>query len=77
MKSVRVPGTAKPWSRHPSCDRSTLSGALVVQAGMAPYLFRCPNTGLTVQGWVADEIDSGNGEAYEAVSCLACAGRCI
>ena len=39
---------------------------------MAPYLFRCPNTGLTVQGWVADEIDSRNGEAYEAVSCLAC-----
>ena len=24
---------------------------------MAPFLFRCPATGQTVQGWAADEIN--------------------
>ena len=37
---------------------------------MIPFLFRCPNTGLNVQGWAAEAVE--NGETYEAVSCLAC-----
>jgi hypothetical protein len=39
---------------------------------MAPFLFRCPNTGLHVQGWVADDGSDNPDETYEAVSCHAC-----
>jgi hypothetical protein len=41
---------------------------------MAPFLFRCPNTGFQVQSWVANEEDeSGNsGDTYEAIECLVC-----
>jgi hypothetical protein len=38
---------------------------------MAPFIFRCPNTGRRVQGWSADEAPS-DGDAYETISCLAC-----
>src|SRR3982074_119581 len=38
---------------------------------MAPFLFRCPNVGLQVQGWRAEGASQG-GEAYLAVSCTAC-----
>ena len=35
------------------------------------FLYRCPNTGQTVQGWSAEEIiDDEN--AYETAACLAC-----
>jgi len=34
-------------------------------------VYRCPRTGLMVQGWVADEPMSG-GESYESVTCTAC-----
>jgi hypothetical protein len=37
---------------------------------MATFLYRCPNTGLNVQGWSADEVPSS--ETYEVVTCLAC-----
>jgi hypothetical protein len=42
-----------------------LAGAL----GMPPFLFGCPNTGQTVQGFFAEEVPDG---AYEAITCLAC-----
>ena len=35
------------------------------------YLYRCPNTGQTVQGWSADEVTDDD-TAYELVACLAC-----
>ena len=35
-------------------------------------VFRCPNTGLNVQGWVADDPTEGEAESYEAVTCAAC-----
>jgi len=35
---------------------------------MAAFLFRCPNTGLHVQGWVADDgSEDAGGETYEGV----------
>jgi hypothetical protein len=34
---------------------------------MAAFLYRCPTTGLNVQGWFADEKTT-----YETVTCLAC-----
>jgi hypothetical protein len=38
---------------------------------MARFLYRCPNTGLQVQGWIADDPEKGEG-FYEAVFCTAC-----
>jgi hypothetical protein len=37
------------------------------------FVFRCPNTGLNVQGWVAENPSEPESEAYEAVTCTACA----
>ena len=39
---------------------------------MAPFLYRCPTTGLKVQGWLADDPSGDNDDAYETVTCLAC-----
>ena len=40
---------------------------------MATFLYRCPTTGRNVQGWLAEEVNSDNGDnVYEAVPCLAC-----
>lgn len=39
---------------------------------MAPFLFRCPATGLAVQGWRVDEPVETSKDGYESVSCLAC-----
>ena len=46
--------------------------ALAVHAMGVSVVFRCPNTGLNVQGWVADDPTEGEAEAYEAVTCTAC-----
>ncbi len=42
-------------------------------AGMAPFLYRCPATGMKVQGWTADDPADGESETYEVVTCMACA----
>jgi hypothetical protein len=39
---------------------------------MAPFLFRCPNTSLNVQGWTAEAAENSDAERYELVSCVAC-----
>jgi len=39
---------------------------------MPAFLYRCPNTGLNVQCWVADDPTGENTERFEAVTCLAC-----
>jgi hypothetical protein len=38
---------------------------------MAPFLYRCPVTGLHVQGWIADDATADD-DVFEAVPCLAC-----
>jgi predicted RNA-binding Zn-ribbon protein involved in translation (DUF1610 family) len=38
---------------------------------MAPFVFRCPNTGLNVQGWSVEEIRE-DADAYESITCTAC-----
>jgi hypothetical protein len=38
---------------------------------VGPFLYRCPNTGFRVQGWVEDH-ESENVERYEGVICHAC-----
>jgi hypothetical protein len=39
---------------------------------MAAFLYRCPTTGLNVQGWCADEVGNDEETTYETVTCLAC-----
>ena len=34
-------------------------------------LYRCPNTGRTVQGWSADEV-TGDDDTYQSFPCIAC-----
>ena len=40
--------------------------------GMAAFLYRCLNTALNVQGWVADDPTEGKAETYEPLTCTAC-----
>ena len=37
---------------------------------MPVFLYRCPNTGFTVQGFTAD--DATNDDTYEPITCTAC-----
>jgi hypothetical protein len=36
---------------------------------MGPFLYRCPNTGFRVQGWVEDDESEDSDDAYEGVIC--------
>ena len=38
---------------------------------MPPFMYRCPNTGDLVQGFVAEEM-SGDASSIEPVTCLIC-----
>ena len=40
-------------------------------ASRPTFLYRCPNTGYRVQGFVADET-SDDPESYEAITCIVC-----
>jgi hypothetical protein len=39
---------------------------------MGTILFRCPNMGVHVQGWMVDDGTEDGGEIYQSVTCLAC-----
>jgi len=40
---------------------------------MVAFLYRCPATGIKVQGWVADgQMDETPDDSYISVTCLAC-----
>ena len=39
---------------------------------MPPFIYRCPNTGLNVQGWVADDPTEREGETYQPITCTIC-----
>ena len=41
---------------------------------MATLIFTCPNMGVRVHGWFADDATENGGDTYETVTCLACAG---
>jgi len=43
-----------------------------VSSRMTGFTFRCPNTGLKVQGWTADDPIELDDDAYEPVTCVAC-----
>ena len=39
---------------------------------MPAILFRCPTTGMNVQGWIADEPEIEDGDNFEPVTCAVC-----
>jgi hypothetical protein len=39
---------------------------------MTPFIFRCPNTGLNVQGWSAEDVTDEADDTYDAMTCTAC-----
>ena len=39
---------------------------------MVPFIYRCPVTGLRVQGLFADEVPAEDTNTYESVTCLVC-----
>jgi len=39
---------------------------------VAAVVYRCPNTGLNVHGWVCDDSTDNGPESYEQVTCTAC-----
>lgn len=41
---------------------------------MSPFLYRCPHTGLRVQGWTAVDESEWTDAGYESIACLACGG---
>jgi hypothetical protein len=49
-------------------DQNSLSGET---NRVAPFLYRCPNTGYRVQGFIAEDV-SDEAEDYRAITCLAC-----
>ena len=40
---------------------------------MPAFLYRCPVTGLNVQGFVADDPTESSEDSFETVTCIACA----
>ncbi len=38
---------------------------------MPAFLYRCPNTGLRVQGFIADDVGK-DADSYKSITCLAC-----
>ena len=36
------------------------------------FLYRCPNTGQSVQGWSADEGRPDDDNSYQSFQCIAC-----
>jgi hypothetical protein len=51
-------GGLRPWLPAPAWS------------AMAPFLYRCPNTGYRVQGFVAEEVSDDH--TYLPVTCLMC-----
>jgi hypothetical protein len=39
---------------------------------MSSFVYRCPATGLNVQGWHADEVSPAEADSYFTITCLAC-----
>ena len=40
---------------------------------MATFLYRCPTTGMKIQGWIAEDVAADTREGtYVSTECLAC-----
>jgi hypothetical protein len=67
----RVPYYAAPEAGHGLIRIKEPSRVCCHFCHMAAFVFRCPNTTLRVQGWIACDVP--NGETFEPVQCTACA----
>ncbi len=48
-------------------------GRAAVFATMGAFIYRCPDTGLKVQGWLAEDPSSADDDGtYETVLCAVC-----
>ena len=74
MLTSACPRQKLSTSTHGQTWASQRSGApfyLCYRHPMATtYLYRCPSTGQTVQGWSADEL--ADDDVYDLVTCVAC-----
>ena len=50
-------------------NRCALGQSLV--CWVETFIYRCPNTGRNVQGWLADD-PTADDDTFEAMACLAC-----
>jgi predicted RNA-binding Zn-ribbon protein involved in translation (DUF1610 family) len=39
---------------------------------MPAFIYKCPNTGFRVQGWLAEMVPPDEGQTYETIECVAC-----
>ena len=39
---------------------------------MATFIFRCPASGVSVQGWISDDAGSDSENEFVSISCTAC-----
>ena len=51
--------------------RLALFGCAISRTMATTFLYRCPNTGQTVQGWSADEVTDDD-NTYQSVECPTC-----
>ena len=82
MKSVTSPDAAV--RRQPALGHVKFVGELLqINSGfrsvpyrntMATFVYRCPLTGLNVQGWIASDAAESS-DVFEALQCLACGVR--
>jgi hypothetical protein len=70
MRSTVLPA----WSSNPAAEADPRERFAAPQhwPSMAPFLYRCPKTGLKVQEWLADDTSGDDDGVYETVTCLAC-----
>jgi hypothetical protein len=68
-------------SRDACCERLRHSRRLCLRGiarrrlrsgPLVPFVYRCPATGLNVQGFFADEVPAKETDIYEPVTCTAC-----
>ena len=45
---------------------------IVLPCAIPAFVYRCPNTGFNVQGWVADDPTEREGETYQPITCTIC-----
>ena len=68
----RFPRGKRSISPDPPRDRRSEKAAVGRCAqgfGMAAFAFRCPNTRLIVEGWIADDPTGDKSDTYECVIC--------
>ena len=70
LSNARKPiGRQFPFGGRPFCANLNPGGVKAPQS--TTFAFRCPNTGLNVQGWSAEEIPDEQ-DTQQTITCAAC-----